>query len=74
MIANCQMFLRVSMGIIMASFVLIIVLTTLSTGEFVRIGGKALYYVIVCSILVSLGVWLYRVKLEKRARIEEDPR
>ena len=61
-----QMILRIATGIILAAFVLIILLTTASTGELVRSVGKILYYLIAFSILVSLAVWLYRVRLENK--------
>lgn len=70
-LASCQLILRATTGIILAAFVLIILMTTASTGEVVRMGGKVLYYIIVFSILVSLAVWLYRVRLEKRLEAEE---
>ena len=66
-----QMILRIATGIILAAFVLIILLTTASTGELVRSVGKILYYLIVFSILASLVVWLYRVRLEKKLSSDE---
>ena len=69
--ANCQLILRIATGIILAAFVLIILLTTTSTGELVRSAGKILYYLIFFSILVSLAVWRYRVRLEKKHESDE---
>ena len=69
--ANCQLILRIATGIILAAFVLIILLTTASTGELVRSAGKILYYLIFFSILVSLAVWLYKGRLEKKHQSEE---
>lgn len=67
-VAICQKILRLTTGIILAAFVLIIVLTTVSTGPFVQVAGKVLYYVIIFDALVSLGTWFYRTRLEKRTR------
>ena len=61
----CQKILRISTGIILAAFALIIVVTTISTQEWVLLVGKALYYIIVLDAFVSLGVWYYRTRLEK---------
>ena len=69
--AKCQLILRIATGIILAAFVLIILLTTASTGELVRSVGKILYYLIAFSILASLAVWLYRVRLEKKLGSDE---
>ena len=66
--AICQNILRCTTGIILTAFVLIIVLTTVSTGPFVQMAGKALYYAIILAALVSLGTWFYRTRLEKRMR------
>ena len=63
---NCQRAMRLATGIILGAFVLIIGMTTVSTGPAVQFFGKALYYVIVLSILISLGIWYYRSRLEKR--------
>ena len=66
----CQKILRISTGIILAAFALIIVVTTISTQEWVLLVGKALYYIIVLDAFVSLGVWYYRTRLEK-SMVEE---
>ena len=65
LIEFCQQALRVSTGIILAAFVLIIVLTTISTEGWVQTAGKVLYYIIVLDALGSLGIWYYRTRLEK---------
>jgi len=52
--------------VILVSFALIIVSTTVSTGPFVQVLGKALYYVIVLGVVVSLATWIFRGRLEKR--------
>ena len=64
-IGLCQKILRISTGVILAAFVLIIVVTTISTDGWVLWVGKALYYIIVLQALVSLGAWYYRTQLEK---------
>ena len=65
-IQSCQRVLRLMTGIILGAFALIILMTTVSTGEVVQAGGKLLYYLIALAALCSLGVWLYRLKIEKR--------
>ncbi len=68
-VAICQRVLRLTTGVFLAAFILIIAMTTLSTGPYVRMAAKGLYFLILVSALVSLGVWLYRNKTEKRWRI-----
>lgn len=64
-LALCQKVLRISTGVILASFALIIILTTASTAEWVRATGKALYYVIALQVLASAGTWFFRTRLER---------
>ncbi|MBM3278998.1 MAG: hypothetical protein FJY95_13080 [Candidatus Handelsmanbacteria bacterium] len=64
-IQGCQRFLRLMTGIILGAIALIILMTTFSTGPAVRVGGKALYYLVVLAAFASLGVWLYRVLIER---------
>ena len=72
-LALCQKMIRINTGIILAAFTLIIVLTTVSTAEWVRATGKALYYIIALQALASVGTWYYRTRLEKAlARVEGD--
>jgi len=72
-LALCQKMIRINTGIILAAFTLIIVLTTVSTAEWVRATGKALYYIIALQALASVGTWYYRTRLEKvLARVEGD--
>ena len=71
-ITICQKILHTTTGIILGSFALIVVMTTVSTGPLVRGGGKALYYIILFSILVSLVTWYLRVRMEKRIAVEEN--
>ena len=69
----CQKMLRINTGVILAAFALIIILTTISTADWVRVTGKVLYYVIVSQALASAMTWYYRTRLEKAlARVEED--
>ncbi|MCC7263697.1 MAG: hypothetical protein IT369_14360 [Candidatus Latescibacteria bacterium] len=65
-IQSCQRFLRVMTGIILGAFAIIILMTTVSAGPLVQTSGKVLYYVIVLAAFSSLGVWLYRVWMEKQ--------
>ena len=72
-LALCQKMIRINTGIILAAFTLIIVLTTVSTAEWVRATGKALYYIIALQALASVGTWYYRKRLEKAlVGVEED--
>ncbi len=72
-LALCQKILRINTGIILAAFALIIILTTISTAEWVRATGKVLYYAIVLEALGSVGTWYCRTRLEKAlARVEGD--
>ena len=69
----CQKILRINTGVILAAFALIIILTTISTAEWVRLTGKVLYYVIELMALASVGTWYCRTRLEKAlARVEGD--
>ena len=69
----CQKILRINTGVILAAFALIIILTTISTAEWVRATGKVLYYAIVLEVLGSVGAWYCRTRLEKAlARVEGD--
>ena len=72
-LALCQKMLRINTGVILAAFALIIIITTVSTAEWVRATGKVLYYVIVSQALASAMTWYYRTRLEKAlARVEGD--
>ena len=66
---SCQQVMRAMTGVFLVAFGLIIVMTTFSTGPFVRTAGKGLYYLILLSGLVSLVTWAYRTRLEKRFRV-----
>ena len=65
-VALCQRILRTTTMLILGSFLLIIISTTVSTGAFVQTLGKGLYYAIVASAVVSLFTWYYRTRLERR--------
>ena len=72
-LALCQKILRINTGVILVAFALIIILTTVSTAEWVRATGKALYYLIALQAVTSVGTWYCRTRLEKAlARVEED--
>jgi hypothetical protein len=71
-IALCHTVLRAMTGVIMGAFLLIILLTTLSTGPFVQFVGKTLYYLILLAAIVSLGTWMWRVRLERKMGKETD--
>ena len=62
----CQKVLRSMTGIILLSFVLIIVLTTVSTSGFVQFTAKTLYYLILASAVTSLIAWAVRVRMQKK--------
>ena len=68
-VANCQRVLRLTTGVFLTAFVLIIAMTTLSTGPYVRFAAKGLYFLILISALTSVAVWIYRNRTEKRWRI-----
>lgn len=66
--ALCQRVYRVATGVILTAFVLLILITTASTGSFVQFTGKALYYVVVGGAFLSAAAWYRRTQLEKRTR------
>ena len=68
-IERCQAILRITMWVIPLALLLIIISTTISTGDFVRVFAKGLYYLALLSIVVSLSTWAYRSKTEKRLRM-----
>ena len=65
-LAWCQRALRGLTVAIMVSFLLIIAMTTASTGAFVQVTAKALYHLILLAALVSLVTWAIRVRMEKK--------
>ena len=68
-VGYCQLFLRTATAVIMGAFVLIIIMTTASTGAFVQVAAKVLYYVIIASAICSVVVWFYRTRIERRIRV-----
>jgi uncharacterized Tic20 family protein len=52
--------------LILVSFVLILVMTTASTGPFVVVAGKLLFLLILLSAATWLATWLVKVFQEKR--------
>ena len=65
-IAACQKVLRFMTAIILVAFVLIIVLTTVSTSPVVQVTAKAFYYLILAAALTSLVAWIARVRVQKK--------
>ena len=62
----CQKILRSMTGIILASFLLIVTMTTVSTAPVVQFAAKTLYYLILASAVTSLVGWVVRVRFQKR--------
>ena len=62
----CHRILRALTVAIMVSFLLIIAMTTASTGVFVQVTAKALYLLILLSALASGATWWLRVRLERK--------
>lgn len=71
-IGICQRVLRALTGVMIAAFVLIILLTTASTGPVAQVAGRSLYYVILAAAAVSLAAWAVRVRLERKAAKKAD--
>ena len=66
MIAMCQKALKWLTITIMISILLVIGMTTVSTGTFVQLAGKGLYFVVVGAAVLSLSIWSVRVHIQKR--------
>lgn len=64
-ISACQRTMRIATAVILCAFVLIILLTTVSTGTFVQTAAKVLYFAILAAALVSAGCWYRRSRLER---------
>ena len=62
----CQRLLHVLTGVMIGAFVLILLATTISTGAFVQVAGRGLYFVILAGAGLSVVTWGTRVWLEKR--------
>jgi hypothetical protein len=65
-IHTCQRVLHGLTGVMIGAFVLIVLFTSLSTGTFVQVTGRALYFLILASAVTSLGTWIVRIRMEKR--------
>ena len=66
LIAMCQKALKWLTITIMTSILLVIAMTTVSTGTFVQVAGKGLYFVVIGAAITSVAVWSVRVRLQKR--------
>lgn len=66
LIAMCQKALKWLTVTIMTSILLVIAMTTFSTGTFVQIAGKGLYFVVTGAAITSVAIWMMRVRLQKR--------
>ena len=60
--------LRFLTGVMIVAFVLIVVLTTISTGPFVQVVARGLYFLILAVPVASLLTWILRLCAEMRAR------
>ena len=65
-IAICQQILRSLTAAMIGAFVLIVILTTISVNEVIQIVGQGLYFVILASVVISLFVWLVRIRFERQ--------
>ena len=59
--------LRYLTGVMIVAFVLIVLLTTISTGPFVQVVARGLYYLILCVPVVSLLTWILRLWARRSA-------
>ncbi len=60
--------LRYLTGVMIVAFILIVVLTSISTGPFVQVVARGLYFLILAVPLASLLTWILRLWAERRAR------
>ena len=60
--------LRYLTGVMIAAFVLIVVLTTISTGAFVQVVARGLYFLILSVPFASLLTWILRLWARRRAQ------
>jgi hypothetical protein len=67
-LAWCQLAYRVTTAAILGAFVLLVIVTTVSTAPWVQWVGKFLYYAIVAGAALSAAVWYIRSRLEKTHR------
>ena len=66
LIGTCQRVIKLFTMVIMAGIVLIILMTTVSTGSFVQVTAKGLYYLVLLSAFISLVAWVMRIRFEKQ--------
>ena len=66
LIVMCHRALKWLTVTIMTSILLVIAMTTFSTGTFVQIAGKGLYFVVIGAAITSVAIWSVRVRLQKR--------
>lgn len=59
--------LRFLTGVMIVAFLLIVVLTTISTGPFVQVTARGLYFLILAVPVASLLTWVLRLWAERRA-------
>ncbi len=62
----CQRILHALTGVMIGAFALIVLFTTFSTGGFVQVTGRGLYFLILAAAVTSFGTWVMRVLAEKR--------
>lgn len=62
----CQRVLHALTGVMIGAFALIVMFTTFSSGPFVQVTGRGLYFLILASAVSSLATWIVRVRMEKR--------
>ncbi len=67
-LAWCQLAYRVTTAAILGAFVVLVVITTVSTAPWVQWLGKLLYYAIVAGAVLSAAVWYVRSRIEKSQR------
>lgn len=65
-ISLCQKLLKKITIFIMASIVMIIVLTTISAGSLVQLVGKSLYLLVLGAALASLIIWALRMSFQRK--------
>ena len=65
-ISLCQNLLKKITIFIMASIVMIIVLTTISTGSLVQLVGKSLYLLVLGAAFASLIIWALRMSFQRK--------
>ena len=64
LITRCQRILHALTGVMIGAFVLILLMTTFSTGPFVQVTGRGLYFLILAGAVLSFAAWLVRGRAE----------